>query len=130
MTLQPYDGANRIRLPDGRECWEKETKHFGGSETTLSYQYSEDVSGLPTDYWGRVLGIKVQAPDGSWNESVLFRPANPNLVEQVRGVLQRGLDQYADFEHCAGAQFPAMLDHDYMKVAADVIALLEAAKPR
>jgi hypothetical protein len=125
VTLQPYDGATRVRLPDGTECWEKETKRFGGSEVTLSYRYSVDVSTFQKDYWGRVKGLKVQAPDLSWNDPVHFFSANPNVIDRVQTALQTG---WADLSEVTPGGQRIMRANNYLKIANDVVALLETMK--
>lgn len=125
MTLQPYDGATRVRLPDGRECWEKETKRFGGSEVTLSYRYSVDVSTLLVDYWGRVKGLQVQAPDLSWNAPVSFFSANPRVIDRVQTVLQTG---WADLSQLDAQGNRVLRAKAFLKIANDVVNLLETMK--
>ena len=95
-TLQPYDGAKYVLLPNGRTCWEKETKHSGFSETTYSYQYSVITDGLPTDYYGRVIGLMLQAPDGTWNDIVTFMPVSMSLVTKLRATMEQGWAVLAD----------------------------------
>lgn len=130
MTLQPYDGANRVLLPDGRECWEKETENFFGSETTLSYQYSVDIKDLSTDYWGRVVNLKLQAPDGTWNESVSFMPATPALQKRLREVMEKGWGIFSEDTATAYAGTYHVLDSDsYLKIMTDVLAIVGACAP-
>lgn len=123
MTLQPYDGANRVLLPDGRECWEKKVHfHFGGSETTYSYQYSVEIGDLSTDYYGRVIDLKVQAPDGSWNEIVTFLPVSLTLVKKLRATMEQGWELLSDTVE--GRRL--MWSHNYLRVMEDVLALLQS----
>lgn len=128
MTLQPYDGANRVLLPDGRQCWEKETKSFGGSEITVSYQYSVELGDLPTDYYGRVLNLKVMAPDGRWNEVVTFFPQSPALVDRVRAMMQQGWAVFSEGTAVAGSR-KRIYTVGYLAICADILELLKRIKP-
>lgn len=126
--LKPYDGANKVRLPDGRECWEKETEHFGGSETTVSYQYNEAVGDLDRDYWGRIVGIKVWDTDGFY-EPVAFLPVTESLIASVRRALEQG---WAKFHHGEAHGYDPEDSHrlysdGYLRICEDVLELLKAA---
>ena len=109
-------------LPDGRTVWEREEKHHGGSETQLSYHYSEDVSDLPKDYWGRVVGLKILR-DGQ-----LFLPAVPmipshDVVEQARRTMERGWDIYAKPD-ASGSLF--LSPNAYKQVMGEVLTVLRS----
>lgn len=129
MTLQPYDGATRVLLPDGRQCWEKETPHFHGSEPDYSYQYSVEIDNLSTDYYGRVSNLKVLAPDGTWNEVVTFLPVSPNLVKRLRDVLALGWEKFTEGPTQGlpedGSSNRLYAD-GYLRIAEDVVALLQS----
>ena len=122
MTLQPYNGANSVLLPDGRTCWEQETTSMGMGETTYSYQYSVELGDLPTDYYGRVCGLKIRALDGGWHEVVTFLPVSLNLVDKLRATMEQGWTVLAD--HVDGRYL--MWSHSYLKICEDVINLLKS----
>ena len=126
MTLQPYDGARYALLPDGRTCWEKETKHSGFNETTYSYQYSVELGELPTDYYGRVIGLMLQAPDGTWNDIVTFLLVSMDLVDKLRATMEQGWAVLSEFEPSAGAQQRVLESDGYLKICEDVINLLKS----
>lgn len=130
-TLQPYDGANRVQLPNGTVCWEKETEHFGCSETTLSYQYSVELpKDMLLDYWGRVVGIKVQSRLGCWNEPVNFMPVTDDLIDNVRRVIEAGWihnSSVLEIGH-GGWEERVLQSEGYLKITGDVMALLKAMK--
>jgi hypothetical protein len=122
MTLQPYDGAHYALLPDGRTCWEKETKTYGGSEITCSYQYSVELGDLPTDWNGRVTGLMLLAPDGTWNDIVTLLPVSMNLVARLKATMEQGWALLAD--HADGRYF--MGSEAYLKICEDVLAVLKS----
>ena len=121
-TLQPYDGAHYALLPDGRTCWEKETGHPGMGETNYSYQYSVELGDLPTDWNGRVVGLMLQAPDGTWNDIVTFLPVSMDLVDRLRATMEQGWAVLAD--HVDGRYL--MWSHSYLRICEDVINLLKS----
>jgi hypothetical protein len=129
MTLQPYDGARHVLLPDGIMCWEKETAHIGGSETTYSYQYSVELGDLPTDYYGRVCGLKVRASDGNWNEIVTFLPVSLNLIDKIRALMEQGWAVLAD-RPIPGLPEDGSLNRlyspSYLSICEDVINVLKS----
>lgn len=56
----------RVILPDGTHAIEVEYKHYGGSETQVTYGYYDPATNLEinefdyeTDYWGRIEGVEV-----------------------------------------------------------------------
>lgn len=88
--LNPYDGANKVRLPNGTECWEKETVTHG-MESVPSYQYSEDTGLLELDYHGRVVDLEVWNKEtGQWCLVVNYYPITSSAVERMRKEIQGG----------------------------------------
>lgn len=125
-TLQPYDGATRVRLPYGTECWEKHTriKEMGGFASR--YQYSVQIPDtVARDYDGRVIGLKMRAHNGKWYEVVSFFPVTDDLITDVRGVIERGWSNFSVMQN--GSRY--VDSFSYLRITGDVMALLEATKP-
>ena len=128
MTLQPYDGAHYALLPDGRTCWEKETKNYGGSEITRSYQYSVELGDLPLDWNGRVVGLMLRAPDGTWNDIVTFLPVSMDLVARLKATMEQGWALFAEGPVHGSNDDPIyrLYSAGYLKICEDVINVLKS----
>jgi hypothetical protein len=98
--LDPYDGAVECLLPDGRQCYEKETCVHGGSEIFPIYQYSVDIGVLDTDYYGQVVGIKYRFPsqEGRWAEKITFCPATRRWEQKISKIISAGWELHASSE--------------------------------
>ena len=126
--LKPYDGASRVQLPDGRGCWEKETKHYGYNELTLSYEYSVGIKkGTPLDYWGRVIGIEVQDKDGKYYEPVNFMPVTDDAIAKLRRACQDAWAEHSEWSptNSVGERQRLMVAGGYLRAMEQVMKLLK-----
>ena len=125
--LEPFDGANKVRLPDGQECFEKEHVTYGANETFHTFQYSVDTDAYALDYDGRVEELEIWDEEtATWNLVVNYFPVTTSMVSRLREVINGGWAKHSELlvpgDVDEGVVMPRMMNaKGYLEIYTEVM---------